>query len=271
MAELIEVQDEQGSIASLDQSITDATGDTSATAPEGQTTETVIPDKYKGKSFDEIMKMHQEAEKLIGRQAQEVGEVRKLADELIKQQLNTNKQDTQPRVEDNEIDYFADPDKAVNYAVENNPVVRQLKEQADAQRLEQGKAQLATKFPDFQQIVNSDDFLTWVKASKVRIDLFTRANSFDFDSAEELLETFTAIRGTKAQKAQEADAALVKNEQTSRSQALRSAAVQKGGTGEVGKPIYKRVDLIRLRMTDPNRYNDMQDEIHAAYAEGRVR
>jgi predicted protein tyrosine phosphatase len=31
--------------------------------------------------------MHQEAEKLIGRQAQEVGEVRKLADSLLKQQL----------------------------------------------------------------------------------------------------------------------------------------------------------------------------------------
>jgi hypothetical protein len=272
MAELIEQQDDQGSIDSLNQSIAGTTTDNPVTTePVEQTTETVIPDKYKGKSFDEIMRMHQEAEKLIGRQAQEVGEVRKLADELIKQQLNTNKQDTQPRVEDNEIDYFADPDKAVNHAVANNPVVRQLKEQADAQRLEQGRVQLATKFPDFQQIVNSDDFLTWVKGSRVRIDLFTKANNFDFDSAEELLETFTAIRGTKAQQAQQSDATLVKGEEQKRSQVLRSAAVQKGGTGEVGKPVYKRVDLIRLRMTDPNRYNDMQDEIHAAYAEGRVR
>jgi len=271
MAELIEVQDDQGSIASLDQSITEATVDTTTTAPEGQTTESVIPDKYKGKSFDEIMKMHQEAEKLIGRQAQEVGEVRKLADELIKQQLNTNKQDTQPRVEDNEIDYFADPDKAVNHAVENNPVVRQLKEQADMNLRQQLAAQLQTKYPDFQQIVSSEDFANWVKGSRVRIDLFTKANNFDIDAAEELLETFTAIRGMKAQQTQQADNTLVKGEEQKRSQQLRSAAVQKGGTGEVGKPIYKRVDLIRLRMTDPNRYNDMQDEIHAAYAEGRVR
>ena len=75
----------------------------------------------------------------------------------------------------------------------------------------------------------------------------------------------------KAQQSQQADANLVKGEEQKRSQQLKSAGVQKGGTGEVGKPIYKRVDLIRLRMTDPNRYNDMQDEIHAAYAEGRVR
>jgi hypothetical protein len=43
-----------------------------------------IPDKYRGKELSDIIKMHQEAEKLIGKQAQEVGEVRKLADELIK-------------------------------------------------------------------------------------------------------------------------------------------------------------------------------------------
>ena len=271
MAEFIELQDDQGSLEAFNQPATDATAQEATTAPAEQPTEASIPDKYKGKTLDEIVKMHQEAEKLIGRQAQEVGEVRKLADELIKQQLNTNKQDTQPNAEDNEIDYFADPDKAVNRAVENNPIVKQLKEQQELQYRQQGAARLQEKFPGYLDIVNSEDFLNWVKSSKVRIDLFTRANSFDFDSAEELLETFTAIKGMKVQSAQKADAELVKNEQATRGQTLKSAAVQKGGTGEVGKPIYKRVDLIRLRMTDPNRYNDMQDEIHAAYAEGRVK
>jgi hypothetical protein len=42
-----------------------------------------LPDRYRNKSLEDIVKMHQEAEKVIGRQAQEVGEVRKLADELI--------------------------------------------------------------------------------------------------------------------------------------------------------------------------------------------
>jgi hypothetical protein len=48
-----------------------------------------LPEKYRDKSLDDIVRMHQEAEKLIGKQAQEVGEVRKLADELIKQNLGT--------------------------------------------------------------------------------------------------------------------------------------------------------------------------------------
>ncbi len=48
-----------------------------------------VPTKYKGKSLDEIIRMHQEAEKLIGRQAQEVGEVRNRC-ELTCKSVNTS-------------------------------------------------------------------------------------------------------------------------------------------------------------------------------------
>lgn len=48
--------------------------------------------------------MHQEAEKLIGKQAQEVGEVRKLADELIKQNLGGTLQPI--KEEDPEVDFL---------------------------------------------------------------------------------------------------------------------------------------------------------------------
>ena len=264
MAEIIEVQDNEGNIDNLNQATPEPAEPQAAANP----VEDTVPEKYKGKSFEEIIKMHQEAEKLIGRQAQEVGEVRKLADELIKQQLNTNKQDTQPSATDNEIDYFADPDKAVNHAVENNPVVKQLKEQQEAQLRQQAAAQLQAKFPNFQEIVASDDFANWIKSSKVRLDLFARANAYDFDAAEELLDTYTTIKGVKAT---QVDNTLKQDEGVKRSQTLKAAAVQKGGTGEVGKPIYRRVDLIRLRMQDPERYNAMQDDIMAAYNEGRVK
>jgi hypothetical protein len=42
-----------------------------------------------------------------------------------------------------------------------------------------------------------------------------------------------------------------------------------GSTG-TGKT-YRRADLIRLKMEDPMKYESMQDEIYAAYAEGRVK
>ena len=60
-----------------------------------------IPDKYKGKGIEDVIRMHQEAEKLIGRQAQEVGEIRKLTDELIKKNLTSTPQDISKRREVN--------------------------------------------------------------------------------------------------------------------------------------------------------------------------
>ena len=84
MAQIVEVEEPQGEFAEIDIKLTDST----EAEPKIETTEAEsLPEKYKGKSAEDLVKMHQEAERLIGRQAQEVGEVRKLADELIKSQL----------------------------------------------------------------------------------------------------------------------------------------------------------------------------------------
>jgi len=56
-----------------------------------------------------------------------------------------------------------------------------------------------------------------------------------------------------------------------RQQTLKAAQVDTGGTGESSKRVYRRADLIRLKMTDPARYDALADEIMAAYAEGRVK
>ena len=232
-----------------------------------------IPEKYKGKSLDEIVRMHQEAEKLIGRQAQEVGEVRKLADSLLKQQLE-QKHDTQQPVTAQEIDWFEDPAKAVNQAVENNPILKQLQEQQAQQAQLVALQTIEKAHPDYLDIAQSEDFAQWVQGSKVRMGIFAKANNYDVDSAMELLDTYKSLRNVKAQKAEQvkaADETLKKTEAENRSKALKTAAVQEGGTGESSKPIYRRADLIRLRMQDPARYESMADDILQAYAEGRVR
>ena len=52
---------------------------------------------------------------------------------------------------------------------------------------------------------------------------------------------------------------------------MKAATVDVGGTGESSRKVYRRADLIKLKMTDPQRYEDMQPEIMAAYSEGRVK
>lgn len=275
-ANFIELQEEV-----TDEKYTDPTQKEESTTPApteemvGQPEEIAqpeLPEKYRGKSLDEIIKMHQEAEKLIGRQAQEVGEVRKLADSLLKQQLE-QKHDKQPS-KAQEIDWFEDPELAVKQAVENNPILKKMQEEQAKQAQLVALQTIEKAHPDFMQIGNSEDFQKWVAASKVRTQLFEQASNYDVDSAMELLETYKSLRNIKQQQAEvvkAADESLKKTEEEVRNKTLKAAAVQQGGTGESTKPIYRRADLIRLRMQDPDRYEELAPDILQAYAEGRVR
>ena len=221
-----------------------------------------VPSKYKGKSIDDVIKMHQEAEKLIGKQAQEVGEVRKLADDLIKQTLS---KPTTPTEVEPEIDFFEDPKKAVKQQLETHPDIVAARQAALEMKKMQIQHRLNTEHPDFQQIVQDQGFAEWVKQSPVRLQLYAKADSeFDFDSANELLTTYKALNNIQKQK-------QVQEAKQVTESALKSASVDTGGTGETSKRIYRRADLIRLRMTDPERYNALEPEIMAAYAENRVR
>jgi hypothetical protein len=235
-----------------------------------QTTETPvqqaaeIPDKYKGKNLEEIVRMHQEAEKLIGRQAQEVGEVRRLADELLKQKLSQT-QTNAPTKEETEIDFFEDPKLAVQKAVANHPDVLAAKQASQQFKQMQTQSMLAKKHPDFADIVRDGEFIEWVKGSPLRLNLYAMADAqYDFTAADELISTFKQIRTSKTVQTTEAGNSV-------RKQNLKAAAVDVGGTGESSKKVYRRADLIRLRMTDPNRYEALQPEIMAAYADGRVK
>jgi len=222
-----------------------------------------IPDKYRGKQLSDIIKMHQEAEKLIGKQAQEVGEVRKLADELIKQNLAGKSQPI--KEEEPEVDFFENPQAAVRKTVDNHPDVLAARQASQEFKKMQIQQKLAQEHPDFAQIVQDQDFANWVKSSPVRISLYAKADGeYDYDSANELLSTYKQLRGVKAKQTSEAG-------ETQRKSNLKAASVDVGGTGESGKRVYRRADLIRLKMQDPARYDALSDEIMAAYSEGRVK
>ena len=92
-----------------------------------QEPESTLPDKYQGKSLEEVVKMHQEAEKLLGRQSSEVGELRKVVDDYISSQTQSAPQPQNVEPED-DIDYFTDPQAAVNRAIENHPKIREAEE-----------------------------------------------------------------------------------------------------------------------------------------------
>jgi hypothetical protein len=228
-----------------------------------------LPEKYRGKSAIDIAKMHQEAEKLIGRQANEVHEVRSLADQLLKQQLDSNAKVKPPIEESLEDDFFADPASAVNRQVEKHPAVLEARQAALEMKKMKTAQQLSTKHPDFATIASDAGFQDWVKSSAIRLNLFAKADAeYDFESADELLSTYKELRQIKQQNQNIQTAAV---ESKAQEQAMKAATVDVGGAGETSRKVYRRADLIKLRMTDPDRYMQMSDEIMQAYSEGRVK
>ena len=222
-----------------------------------------LPEKYRAKSLEDVIRMHQEAEKLIGKQAQEVGEVRKLADELLKQNLSAKQQPIQE--DEPEVDFFENPQKAVQKTVDKHPDVLAARQAAAEFKRMQVQQKLTQEHPDYSQLVQDPEFVNWVKGSTVRMGLYAKADAeFDFDSANELLSTYKQLRGVKSKQTEEAGEVV-------RKQNMKAAQVDVGGSGESSKRVYRRADLIRLKMTDPGRYESLSDEIMKAYAEGRVR
>lgn len=224
-----------------------------------------IPEKYKGKSVAEIVQMHKEAEKLLGRHSSEVGELRKIVDDFVKANLDNNAH-TQGGNETEEIDFFENPKEAMAQAIANDPSLAEVKNLSKQMKQQAFMNKLNTEFPEHTELVNDQDFVDWIGKSNVRQQLYQRAaNQYDWDSAEELLSNWRAISGVK-QKAQATQKEDLKQE---RKKASTGSAKASGE--QKSRKIYRRADIINLMRKDPERYAQLSDEIMKAYQEGRVR
>ena len=245
-------------------SIEDEVEQDNPTEEPEQDDEDDIPDKYRGKSVKDIVRMHQEAERAIGKQGSEVGELRRIVDDFVKAQTVTQKQQA-PEVED-EVDFFTDPDKAIARAIEKHPKVRQAEELNEQMKRAEALANLKTAHPDFTQVVQDGSFVEWIGKSKVRQELFSRADRYyDFDAANELLSTWKERKQVVDQS--------TAVEKVQRKQAVKSASTgsTKGSGETASKKTYRRADIIELMRTNPDRYEQLAPEIMQAYAEGRVK
>lgn len=222
-----------------------------------------IPEKYQGKDIKDIVQMHQEAEKLLGKQSSEVGELRKIVDDFVKTQLDKA---NSPQQDEEKLDIFDDPDKYIEQKFANHPKIKAVEEISRSMRQHEIINKLQASHPDFNDIVNADNFKEWVAKSNVRIELFNRANDqFDYDAADELLTTWKERQNLVKETAE--------MQETDRKRQLKSASTgNANGSGEApSRKIYRRADIIKLMQTDPKRYQALSNEIMAAYAEGRVK
>lgn len=224
-----------------------------------------LPEKYQGKSTSEIIQMHREAEKLVGRQSSEVGDLRKIVDDFIQANLDKNSPQQQEQVEE-DLDFWSDPEKAVEAKLKNNPDLKEVKEISKQLRQQQVESKLNTEYPDWQKTINDEGFADWVRGSNVRSQLFADASSnYNWDSANELLGTWATINQAKkaTQETMKVDTEAQKK--------AASTGTSRAADSKPSKKIYRRSDIINLMQTNPDRYMQLSEEITKAYSEGRVR
>jgi len=222
------------------------------------------PEIYRGKTAAELSKILLEKEQMIGQQGSELHNLRSTLDAMA---LNTSKA-SEPEPEPiTEADFFSDPTSTVNRVIESHPALRQAQEMATKMAYAQGLATLQQRHPDLKEVYNSPKFAEWIKSSPVRLARLQRADQMgDVEEADDLISTFKQLNQIEAS-AKEASAKAQK-------QAVRSAntGLTRGNSDVRGsRRIYRSADIRELHKTDPERYHNLQPEIVAAYAEGRVR
>ena len=283
--------EEEGSIEGIetnhvDDSLINPAGDdtgtsTAAPEPKNENDDDDLPEPLRGKSVKELAKMYAEAQKLIGRQGQELGEVRRLADSAIRASLAAKQAPAEPKPAPkqlDEADIFARPREAIDQLIAEHPEVKAAKQSAAELQQERvrigrlsAKAAFEEAHPDAGEILADPAFAEWVGKSKVRAALLKRAHvAYDFESGNELFSTWKELNAAK--KAAAAPAREAK--ETARKEKLKAAAVPSGNSAPASsgqKKIFRRADILKLMENDPERYEALSAEIQKAYEEGRVR
>lgn len=232
-----------------------------------------LPEKYRGKSVEEIIRMHEEAEKKASRHANELGEVRKLADGLIAEKLSQKQQAatvTQKEEPVDEVDFFVNPKEAVQKIVKSSleEVTAPLKQQQAERVREETMKALQKDYPEHIQWLQDDSFAEYLKSNPVLIEQFQRLNNnYDLNAGRLVFDGFKAIQERRKDIVKKGTEDLKADNKA----ALKSVKTTAGTDVDAQPKVYRRSDIRNLMIRDPDRYEQLEPEIMRAYAEGRVR
>lgn len=221
-----------------------------------------LPDKFKGKSISDIVESYSNLEKEYGRRNNEVGELRKLTDQLLS--LERKPEETVEEEED--TDFFDNPQAAVDKAISNNPLLKELTETVTKKERAEALKEFEGVHPDWKQVMGSEEFLQWAGKSRVRAKMLLEASdNYDYATGAELIGEYKELH--PVDKGDNEDDTSEDTEE-----ALKDVTTEtKSKSKHSRKKIYKRAQLINMKLTDPEGYAAREDEFLQAYAEGRVR
>ena len=244
---------------------------------------TGLPDKLKGKSAREIALMYQNLESTYGRMANDLGQQRKLTDRLLdlkrSEDLANNGGGKPPKPVIDLAKLLEDPTAALTEFTEAREAARESEATARLAALETSLAQqqFVQKHPDYETIAQDPGFVEWVQATPYRVRTATAAYHGDWQAADDILTEYKASRpagkqGSDTSQKPDSSAAEAAAVQAARQASLETSSNAAGDSTKGGK-IFRRADLLELKLTKPDVYYEegFQREIMAAYRDGRVK
>lgn len=280
-----ELDEDQGKDESLDSLLAEPQAQPPALGDD-------VPEKYRGKSARELLDIVTNQESMIGRQGQELGDLRSTVgtlrgsvDAALALRNPGTAADGIGTEEDlTDRDFALDPVDATRRMVQRE--TRSLHEQ-QVQNAKQARAnQFERQYANAASDVNDPKFVDFVKRSATRSRLATQAfsdmDNVNFDAAEQLWELYDDFKGMNASDGVVTDpdepVAPVARPAPAKGKAAPSLVTGNSGGGDSnantsGKPLYSQAALNDLAASDPDKYwsEAVQKPLNAAYAEGRVR
>jgi len=231
-----------------------------APAPDG---EFKMPEKFEGKSIEEVATSYANLESQLGRQAQEMGSLRTLNDQLLelKTTVPAPQQDDLPEVTADDV--LNAPAKTIAEIAnrEATGAVAQTNSRVDNLEANLALSAFEGRHPTYMADQADPNFQEFVKGSAYRSNLAQKLVAGDLTAGEELWNAWDENRPSgdepnKELTAEEKDAA-----ETAAALALRGGG--EGGANQP-KPI-PRAELARIRIEEEDRYYSAEFQEYVQY------
>lgn len=279
-AQLIDPTDNDDEVAHEDQVQTQQAPTPQHAAPMAEDED--IPEKYRGKSAAELIRIAREQESYIGRQGQELGTLRKLTDQALA--LGQGRS-APPAVETEDVldanTLLDNPREAVSRVAKQS--IRPIEERLERMELTEKQREFVKAHPAAMTDAASAEFQQWMQAKPSRTRLAQQALGTperpDFDAADELFslwEDYKEAQAVRSARREAPDEGAEQPQAPAKTKPKPELVTPGGGKGpEHGSDgtIYSRAKLTKMQMTDPDAYYDpaFQAKLHKAFLEKRVR
>lgn len=193
-----------------------------------------IPEKFRGKSLDEVIAIAETLERKASRLGNEVGQLRQLRAQV---ELEPRK----PEKKEVNVDALLEnPSEAVETIVSQSSEVQRLRQTVDQISSDSAKREFETAHPEYAKDLENEDFIEWALKNPIRRTLAQAADRYDFVAARELWSMWDErndLVGSAEKQKKEAKEAV-------RERKLRDGTLESGtGNSTETKKVFSRREI----------------------------